>query len=32
MSGTGQLGFADAFMSPGLGTNRKLERLDGLID
>ena len=32
MSGTGQLGFAEAFMSPGLGTNRKLERLDGLID
>ena len=32
MSGTGQLGLADAFMSPGLGTNRKLERLDRLID
>ena len=32
MSGTGQLGFAEAFMSAGLGTNRKLERLDALID
>lgn len=32
MSGTGQLGFAEAFLSAGLGSNRKLERLDGLID
>jgi IS5 family transposase len=32
MSGRDQLGFAEAFMSAGLGTNRKLERLDGLID
>ena len=32
MSGTGQLGFAEAFMSAGLGSNRKLERLDALID
>ena len=32
MGGTGQLGFAVAFMSAGLGTNRKLERLDALID
>ena len=32
MSGKGQLGFAEAFVSPGLGANRKLERLDALID
>ena len=32
MSGKGQLGFAEAFVSPGLGSNRKLERLDELID
>jgi len=32
MSGKGQLGFAEAFVSPGLGTNRKLDRLDGMID
>ena len=32
MSGTGQLGFAEAFLSAGLGSNRKLDRLDGLID
>ena len=32
MSGTGQLGFAEAFLSAGLGSNRKLERLDALID
>ena len=32
MSGKGQLGFAEAFVSPRLGSNRKLERLDGLID
>ncbi len=32
MSGTGQLGFAEALVSPRLGSNRKLERLDGVID
>ena len=32
MSGRGQLGFAEAFVSAGLGRNPKLERLDGLID
>ena len=32
MSGRGQLGFAEAFVSPRLGSNRKLERLDGLIE
>ena len=32
MSGRGQLGFAEAFVSPCLGANRKLERLDALID
>ena len=32
MGGTGQLGFAEAFLSAGLGSNRKLERLDALID
>jgi len=32
MSVRGQLGFADAFVSSGLGANRKLEHLDGLID
>ena len=32
MGGTGQLGFAEAFVSPRLGSNRKLERLDGVID
>ena len=32
MSGKGQLGFAEAFVSPGLGSNPKLERLDELID
>ena len=32
MSGRGQLGFAEAFVSPGLGSNRKLDRLDALID
>ena len=32
MSGEGQLGFADAFLAAGLGSNRKLERLAGLID
>ena len=32
MSGKGQLGFAEAFVSPGLGLNRKLDRLDELID
>ena len=32
MSDWGQLGFAEAFVSFGLGRNAKLERLDGLID
>lgn len=32
MSGIGQLGFAEAFLGPGVGSNRKLEALDGLID
>lgn len=32
MSGDGQLGFVDAFLASGLGSNRKLERLSGLID
>ena len=32
MGDRGQLGFAEAFVSAGLGRNRKLERLDGLID
>ena len=32
MSDRGQLGFAEAFVSAGLGRNPKLERLDGLID
>ena len=32
MSGKDQLGFAEAFVSPGLGSNPKLERLDELID
>lgn len=32
MSGERQLGFLEAFVDPGLGTNRKLERLAGLID
>ena len=31
-SDTSQLGFAEAFVSAGLSMNRKLERLDGLID
>ena len=32
MGDRGQLGFAETFVSAGLGRNRKLERLDGLID
>lgn len=32
MSGTGQLGFAEAFLSTGVGSNGKLGRLDGSID
>jgi IS5 family transposase len=27
----GQLGFAEAFMAPGLGVNAKLEKIDGLV-
>ncbi len=32
MRAPGQLGFTDAFVSSGLGSNRKLERLEALID
>jgi len=32
MDDRGQLGFAEAFVSAGLGRNAKLERLDGLIE
>ena len=28
---TGQLGFTEAFMAPGLGANATLERIDGLV-
>lgn len=27
----GQLGFAEAFLSPGLGVNATLEKVDGLV-
>jgi IS5 family transposase len=29
---SGQLGFAEAFIDPNLGSNARLERIDGLID
>ena len=32
MTGERQLGFAEAFLDPGLGSNRKLEQLSGMID
>lgn len=32
MSGERQIGLVEALLDPRLGTNRKLERLDGLID
>lgn len=32
MAQDNQLGFAEAFLGPGVGVNRKLEQLDGLVD
>lgn len=32
MTGDRQLGFAEAFLDPSLGSNRKLEQLSGMID